>query len=197
MIIERPDGMWALDHKTTSSLMTDNFLFDVDEQITSYVWALRELGYPIKGLIYQELLKAGPDLIKPMKSRRKGRILSVAKANNVNYKDFMAAIENFGEDVEDYTDYLEWLKLNPSPFFKRTDVYRGDKSIAYFREQLFYETVAMLDPFADHTVPSPGGACKYCPYKDPCSSMSEGGDWSFLLEELFIEKKRLDIFKEQ
>ena len=58
-IVKRPDGMYLLEHKTASTI--DASYLDklwTDTQIALYSHYLRELGYPIVGVIYNVLLKS-------------------------------------------------------------------------------------------------------------------------------------------
>ena len=58
-IVRRPDGMYLLEHKTASSI--DASYLDklwTDTQIALYSFYLRQLGYPIVGVIYNVLLKS-------------------------------------------------------------------------------------------------------------------------------------------
>lgn len=57
-IVQRPDGMYLLEHKTASTI--DASYLDklwTDTQIALYSFYLRQLGYPIVGVIYNVLLK--------------------------------------------------------------------------------------------------------------------------------------------
>ncbi len=52
-IVQRSDGMYLLEHKTAASI-DGNYLDKLwtDTQIALYCYYLRELGYPIVGVIY-------------------------------------------------------------------------------------------------------------------------------------------------
>ena len=58
-IVKRDDGMYLLEHKTAASI-DGNYLDKLwtDTQIALYSYYLRELGYPIVGIIYNVLLKS-------------------------------------------------------------------------------------------------------------------------------------------
>jgi hypothetical protein len=58
-IVQRSDGMYLLEHKTAASI-DSNYLDKLwtDTQIALYCYYLRELGYPIVGVIYNVLLKS-------------------------------------------------------------------------------------------------------------------------------------------
>ena len=58
-IVQLPDGMYLLEHKTAASI-DGNYLDKLwtDTQIALYSYYLRELGYPIVGIIYNVLLKS-------------------------------------------------------------------------------------------------------------------------------------------
>ena len=58
-IIERPDGLWVLDFKTTSFVATD--WTQQDLQATAYIYSARQLyGKDVRGIIFRFLLKKKP-----------------------------------------------------------------------------------------------------------------------------------------
>lgn len=58
-VVERPDGLWILDFKTTKYLSTDWTTSDL--QATMYVYAARKLfGKQVRGIIFRFLLKKAP-----------------------------------------------------------------------------------------------------------------------------------------
>jgi hypothetical protein len=54
LLVEWKGKLWVVDHKTAARLPTDKEL-DLDVQFSIYAWALRKLGYPVHGMIYNTL----------------------------------------------------------------------------------------------------------------------------------------------
>ena len=185
------DEYWVIDHKTTGK-MTNNLNFlNTDEQITTYIWAMKKLGYNVKGFIYQELLKRVPSPIKPLKRKRLGRSYSVSMSTPVILDQFIVALMNAGEDLELYKDYLKYLSQNPNPFFRRTFAYRNEHELTMFEHILFYEAIEMLSSTTT-LFPRPSYfGCNTCMYSEPCVAMNRGHDWEFILDNQFSKRKVL------
>lgn len=188
---------WIYDHKTTSSLSVSNdFFFSLDEQITSYIWALKQMGYDIKGFVYQELLKAKPTEIKPMKSRNRGRLFSTAKRNRVVKEQYVKILKEYGENLALYKDYLAYLDLNPNPFFQRTEVTRTIREINNFGIRLVQETIDMLAPDNYAYMAPDKFTCKMCSFKDPCIALERGENVDLILTEMYRKKEKIVFFDE-
>ena len=54
LIAEWRGRLWVIDHKTAARLPTDKEL-DLDVQFGLYAWAMKQLGYPIHGMVYNTL----------------------------------------------------------------------------------------------------------------------------------------------
>lgn len=191
LLIKNPKGeYWIIDHKTAGKIYDDKFSLNTNEQITAYIWALRQLGYDIKGFIYQELLKKAPETIRPLKRLYKGRRFSTSMSNTVILDHYILTLLDAGEDIELYSDYIQFLKQNPNPFFKRTHVTRTESELKMFEHILTYEVIDMLSP---ETVmyPTPDYfGCNFCDFQDPCIAMNQTEDWQYILENAYIPRKR-------
>jgi hypothetical protein len=60
LIRERRDGsVWVVDHKTRTAFDSLESL-EMNEQATAYTWLSRQVGLPVKGVIWNEIKKASP-----------------------------------------------------------------------------------------------------------------------------------------
>jgi hypothetical protein len=76
LMVDSLGRYWVFDWKTARALTSagdDDYLL-LDDQITSYCWALWTLGIDIAGFIYAEIKKSFPVEPEPMKNRYKGRL---------------------------------------------------------------------------------------------------------------------------
>ena len=180
------DRYYILEHKTTAVFGNLDFLA-MDDQCTAYLW-----GYQNRnpyGVIYNELLKAEPMPIRRMKKPYQGRNFSTNRRHRVILKDFMHKLREEGEDLNLYTDYLEYLRINPQPFFKRSLVRRTPTELDNFERDMFYDVIDILDP---RTVkyPTPNRmSCNMCAFYEPCNLMNRGDDYEFLLDQLFVQRR--------
>lgn len=179
---------WILEHKTAGQFGDMRHL-ELDEQITSYMWGLRAIGFPVRGVIYSEAFKAAPEKVSRNLTQRKGRWLSVNKMQRVTYESYLAAIHAHKEDPAAYEDFLEYLKVQPNPFFRRFVQYRTTAELDQIERQLGWEAIDMLTPDLP-LYPTPGKFnCSYCSFREPCITLNQGGDVDFLLNNLFVKQE--------
>ena len=186
LVIEEQDGVWIMDHKTTKQFDNEWFL-QTDEQITSYIWALQlQEGYDIQGGYYNELLKQVPDEVEPMAKKRDGRLFSTNRRNKIILADFMRALKEHDEDSEPYTEYIEYLKKKPNPYFRRTQMYRTKNEIENVGYNIFKETLDMLTAYP---YPNPSKLnCNGCAFKSPCKDLNDNRDISYTLKSFYTDK---------
>ena len=100
-VIERDDGLWILDFKTTSKAATDWVSQDI--QATAYVHAARQLIDPkVRGLIFRFLLKKAPHDYNKLILKKGGVTQRANLPNITTHKDytFALAVATLKEMVE-------------------------------------------------------------------------------------------------
>jgi len=142
-IVKTSQGLFLIEHKTTSRLMDDpeDKLWE-DTQVGIYVAYLRDLGFDIVGVIYNELVKCS--LIQ-----RKGES---EKAFQERYNELCAksktgkstAKRQVPESDEEYAERVrEWYQSGDR--FQRTELYLSDKQIDLVRQDIWGMTQQFLD----------------------------------------------------
>lgn len=179
---------WILDHKTTARWSTTEFL-ELDEQCGSYAWALQQLlGIKIEGIIYNELYKAVPAPPEKLKTKRLGRSFSVSKSAPTTYELYYEAlITEYGSVPAEYEEHLDWLKVQPNQFFRRTAIYRSQTELENLGRQIALEAGEMLNPdLPIYPNPSRYG-CSFCAFRTPCLAMNDGSDVDWILKENYTQ----------
>jgi CRISPR/Cas system-associated exonuclease Cas4 (RecB family) len=177
----------VIDHKTTAQFGQYQHLV-LDEQVSSYDWALTHmLKLDIDRVIFNQLRKAlahEPEVLK-------SGALSKNKQQNTTYKLYMQAIEEKGYSVDDYTDFLDFLKEQPKEFVRRIEVKRNEYQRKQQGIRIFQEAVEMLgNPII---YPSPSAMnCNGCWFYNPCVATNDGGDVDFFLNELYTKRKEVE-----
>jgi CRISPR/Cas system-associated exonuclease Cas4 (RecB family) len=170
---------WIYDWKTAARF--DELVhLDMDVQISSYIWALREmLGIPIVGFVYVELRKSKPE--EP--NVNKNGTLSKNKQQDTTYEMYLDALEKRGLSREGYEEYLEYLRTNPKQYVRRFQVHRSPASLRVIEQDLVKEATEMLDPEVP-IYPNPTKfGCKYCAYRHPCQLRTDGSDYLYVLND--------------
>lgn len=156
-VIERDDGIWAVDFKTTKYSNTD--WTHQDLQATAYIYAARKLWGPkVRGLIFRFMLKKAPlsydklilkgggltqrkDLGKITTYEEWAKAMAVATLQSLVKEDFI-----FAEQVElapgvPYSDYMALLE---EPNYKDQPWYQAFSESHKNVRQLYYQTTQTL-----------------------------------------------------
>jgi hypothetical protein len=167
---------WIDDHKTAAQMSSLDWL-PLDDQIGSYVWALSKmLKLPIAGFMYTEIFKK--ILHQPMRLKAGG--LSRNKQQDTNEELYLEAIAEEGLRVEDYADFLQFLRENPKVTVRRERVWRTPEQLRIFERRLCLEAIDMLNDPSIYPNPSKM-ACNGCWFYAPCLAKQDGQDAQFIL----------------
>lgn len=192
--------LWIVDWKTAARLSgqeegdaPDEFI-QLDDQITSYCWALWILGIEVAGFIHHEIKKAFPVEPEPNKQKRKGAWYSVNKMQNTTYDLYLETIREgdpVGYDTGAYDEFLEYLEKNPVAFYSRKQVFRSEEELRQAGRNIYLEATEMVRLDTLPLYPSPGRfACSFCAFRQPCLATNRGEDVSYLLESSFEYRER-------
>jgi hypothetical protein len=201
---------WVFDWKTAARLAgasaddngytNDEFML-LDDQISSYCWALRrKLNLNIAGFVYAQIKKAVPEEPEPLKQMRMGRWYSVNKQLATTYEMYYQTVsENHPEGLASgiYDEFLEYLKGPEGPkFHVRHQVHRSETELANIGYYIWLEAMDILSPTL-RLYPSPGRfSCSFCAYKEPCIEKNRGEDFEYTLATLF-EKRTKAYYEER
>lgn len=191
---------WIYDWKTARSVsQNDEFLY-LDDQVGSYVWALRMmLGLPVRGFIYHEQKKGYPKPPEGNKVQRLGRWFSVAKNQDTDYDVYLKTVKE--EDTEAYEaglydDFLDWLKTEGTVFFKRFQIHKNEEELKSIGFNIWQEATEMTNPDIP-IYPNPGRfGCSFCAFRSPCMGVNGNEDYMYTLETLFERRQHYYIREE-
>lgn len=188
---------WVFDWKTAARLAgkdagtDDDFLY-LDDQITSYCWALWRLGIPIAGFVYAEVKKAVPEEPEPNKTQRLGRWYSVNKqiaTTATIYEQTVKENDPGAYAAGLYNDFIGYLKSEDGPKFHiRHQIQRSEAELRNAGINIWHEASEMTSPSL-RIYPSPGRfACGNCAYKEPCLMMNKDEDYQYTLKTMFEKR---------
>ena len=181
--------LWIFDWKTARSIPDDHTFLYLDDQVGSYVWALRRgLGIDVKGFVYREIRKGFPQPPKQNKVRRLGRIFSVAQNQDTDYDTYLATVsEQDKQAFEDglYDEFLEFLKNEGIVYYSNSQIAKSPLELDEIERNIGYEALDMIDPSL-RIYPSAGRfGCSFCAFREPCMEKNSGGDYQYGLDTLF------------
>ncbi len=142
-IVRCHDGLYLLEHKTASSIDA-NYLDKLwtDTQIALYCYYLRELGYPIVGVIYNVLLKSrlkqGKGETQDEYEARKAELAAKNKSGKSTAKRQMPET-----DDEFQQRLTEWYSRPEA--FHREFIYLSEDRLAMLQDEVWEITQQYLD----------------------------------------------------
>lgn len=142
-IVQLPDGMYLLEHKTASTI-DSNYLEKLwtDTQIALYSFYLRQMGYPIVGIIYNVLLKT-------RLQQRQGETQEEFEARHAalaakNKSGRSTAQRQAPESDEEFQARLaEWY--SDAGAFHRERIYLSEDRMAMLQDEVWEITQQFLD----------------------------------------------------
>jgi hypothetical protein len=169
---------WVVDHKSTQRFDPLTDWIDIDPQASSYYWAIkRSLGIDVEGVIINYLKKTVP---YPPELIRKGKALSVNKAQNTTKALFRQSIKEYGFNPMDYAQFMDEF-VDPE-FYRCRKTYRSSDELDRIEEFIAKEAIDMLNDPMIYPNPSQFN-CSGCAFKDPCHMMHSSGDDMWFIKE--------------
>ncbi|MEQ1827425.1 MAG: PD-(D/E)XK nuclease family protein [Pirellula sp.] len=142
-IVRCHDGMYLLEHKT-AAMVDANYLDKLwtDTQIALYCHYLRELGYPIVGVIYNVLLKARlKQSAGETQAEYEARHTELAAKNKSGKSTAKRQMPE--TDVEFQSRLTEWYSRPEA--FHREFIYLSEDRLAMLQEEVWEITQQYLD----------------------------------------------------
>jgi hypothetical protein len=199
MLIQDEKGhYWIVDWKTAAQIRDDDEFLYLDDQIGSYVWALRKFGLDVKGFIYHIQRKAYPGPPKKNQVRRLGRIFSVNQTQPTSYQEYVDCVSVEDKEAYEaglYDEHLEWLKENGSTFYSRHQIHKTHHEVQEIERNISYEALTMTDPNIRIYPESGRFGCTSCAFRQPCLGKNAGEDYLYTLNTLFEKREHYYLRK--
>lgn len=198
LMIDELGRYWIVDWKTARVLSTgepgadDDYMW-LDDQITSYCWAMWTIGFPIAGFIYAELKKVAPAEPEPLSRPYKGRLYSTNKQSVTStyekYRTTVAENDAIAYHNGLYDEFLEHLKTE-SRFHLRHEIHRNEHELEEAGFNIWQEACDIINPNL-RVYPSAGRFnCRTCAFWEPCLGMNRGEDYKYYLDTMFEKRER-------
>lgn len=190
---------WIFDWKTTARIMDTTEYLYLDDQISSYVWAMKKLGLDVRGFQYHEQHKSFPTAPVRNKTIRMGRAFSVAKNAPVEYDSYLTAVMTEDKEAYEmglYDEYLTYLKEEGVTFWQRHKIIKSPEELASVEYNIGLEVLDMLQK--DLLIyPSPNKfSCDWCAFRQPCMEKNANGDFQFALDTMFEKREHYYVRSE-
>lgn len=186
---------WIYDWKTTSRILdedAESSFLTLDDQISSYIWALRSLGYNVAGFVYVEIRKAYPAPPKELTRLYKGRKYSTSKTEFATPEQYMKFVEEndplaYAQGF--YDEHIGWLKSEGPRFHQRHQVHKNKHEVESAGYNIWLEAQDITGN--PRVYPQPGRfSCNTCSYKQPCIGMNQGEDYRYTLDTMFEKREK-------
>jgi hypothetical protein len=187
---------WIVDWKTTKSILDEDAqasFLQLDDQISSYVWALWQYGIEVAGFVYVEIKKAYPQAPRLLLKKREGRAFSTSKTEITKYETYLKTVQELDYDAWQmglYDDHLNWLKLEGPIFTQRHQVHKNRNEIENIGKYIYDEAIDITQ--SPRIYPQPGRfSCNWCLFQQPCLGVNMGEDYQYTLDTMFEKTTHL------
>jgi hypothetical protein len=187
LVYEDQMGLWAMDHKFRGRF-EDPMNMRLDPQLTIYDWAAELLGYPLVGVVYNEVLTKPPTI--PRLTAKTGKL---EKRSNLftDTHTYAAAVRAHGFDLSDYSDILKVLASRQQDrFFRRTYLPKDPAMVRNAMGELNWTAQEMMEAERLGRFPRTfDRSCKTsCEFMELCLTQYSGGDGSTSIKRNFTRK---------
>lgn len=189
---DREGFVFVVDHKSAANLYkADSVIPELEDQLPSYLWCVRQNGYPATGIILNQFRKAYPKPPKRLTTPGQGRWYSVNKAQLTDYHTARQVFERHDNRAYRhglYNDYLEWLKTSGPEYSRQFTMLKTEGHL----EQIGRDIYAQAKEVTGTPAVYPNGhqmVCQSCSFQLPCLTASGGGDPTEDLEAGFVKSE--------
>ena len=184
-------GYYIVDWKTAATLLSNDRYLYLDDQIGTYLAALREeLNINVKGFLYIEIAKGYPMAPNLNKRKTKGCWYSVSKSQPTTYDIAKPIFELYDKEAYDeglYDGYLTFLQSGGAPKFSQRFAIRQSETKS---KNILLNTGMEASDMVDKNLPiypSPNKfMCGSCPFYEPCLEKLNGEDYQTTLENNYV-----------
>lgn len=183
-ILREGDNVWVAEWKFPRSFKSEEDC-QMSSQIAIYQWAALQLGYPVVGVLYTQIL---PKL--PAKPCRNINGTTSRKEIYTDWRTYEATVREHGNDPADYLDMQE--KLADKEFSRTYRIYRSKGQIDHYIKEL---RMVASDISATRTRVYPSEnpvICSGCAYRDLCQEVARGRDPKHIIESSFVKREKHD-----
>lgn len=189
-IVEYKNKLWLLERKSHSEF-PDPGIRLIDTQTMLYVYGLRQLGWPIYGLIWDEVRTKAPAIPQLLKNG------TVSRRKNIDstWRTYKKTLLTHGQDPDKYEDMRELLKGREKRFLRR--------QYHPIREQVLKEVVEAAKASAqdlylnlNRPIMELGYQCRFCDYRNICDARIKGTDVEFIKKQDYTTYAKKDKKKD-
>jgi RecB family exonuclease len=170
---EDDGGIWLVDYKSVTNLMSDNFML-LDSQLAKYVWAAAQIGYKkIRGVMFDEICTATPTLPKVLQSGS----LEQRKDIRCDVHTYYREIRRHDLNPRDYGVMIRHLNQQTERWFRRTRMPRDKPTVQQTMREMMMTSQEIKDATERNYFPrTVDKKCEWdCEYVHPCIVEMQGG----------------------
>lgn len=190
---DREGYIYAVDHKSTAQLLKeDSVMPELEDQLPSYLWCLRQNGYRVTGMILNQFRKAAPHPPKRLEHPQRGRQFSV---NKMQLTDLYTARSTFSRyDAKAYShglykEYLTWLAESGPQYSRQFTVIKTPEQLDMIAENMLKQVREVINEGPSIYPNATRMNCDNCSFQLPCFSKQAGQDFQAELEASFVKSE--------
>lgn len=190
-IVRDPYGdLWLFEHKWVSQSFRTEDQIDLDVQLGVYHYAALKSGYPIKGIIYNQILA------KPLKRPKLTQKGDMSRADiRCTWEVYQDELLRHGLDPDFYLDMKD--KLANKEFFRRYKKYRSPQEVVSFVEDLKSKIKDISRKKVYVYMTENRINCTMCQFRELCLERVRGRDVEPIIEQQYEPRRRPNELEER
>lgn len=181
-VVEYRGHPWILELKTAGRKYGVTADLEIDLQMGTYLWLVRDYLPDVKGVLRVTAYKTLPKMPDLTQSGRLSRRNITTTAELL-----VKACREYGLDPEDYREWIDDLRGRPHPCFEIMPFERSATELEILERRLYNLYMSIRNPVI---YPHAGLMCRWCDFAWPCKALNRGSDYHWILEEGFKKNER-------
>ena len=173
LLAEIDGKLTIIDHKSFSTFLPSEIM-EFADQLTAYLWLLRENGFQVPEAMYNMCKKSVPTIPALLKAGGISKNAAIVTTREV----YEQAVIDAGLDLADYQDFLD-NTMKKVEFFRREKLIRSKSALDNFAKNLTAEIREMSSKKTE-LYPHANEWCAWCDFRQLCRIQNEDGDVNYV-----------------
>lgn len=168
-ILKDANGLWLAEWKFPARFRSEEDV-ELSTQLAIYQWAAIRCGYPVIGILYNQILPRLPAIPEQNKNGTTSR-----KEIMTDWETYAATVRERGEDPSLYEEEMK-PKLANKEFFRSYRIYRTPEQVEHYVEELVAVSRDINSPKRRVYACENSIHCGGCQYREICLEAARGRD---------------------
>jgi hypothetical protein len=189
-ILRSPDGVWLAEWKFPTRFRTEEDI-QLSTQLAIYQWAAIRCGYPVVGILYNQILPKLPAIPNQNKNGTTSR-----KEIMTDWETYARTVAERGDIPANYEEEMR-PKLANKEFSKTYRIYRSPEQVEHYVRELVDVSRDIANPKRRLYACESSISCGACAYREICLEKARGRDEEQIIASAYRNRNSVEDHAEE